>query len=273
MKSVMNVLSLVSLITLTSCGTDSSQTSELSAARATKRPAVIENALATPTSAGINPAFVAYDLTGRIMIGSNRCEAQGVKVKFEEKAIAGFLYVTANTIQPAGAESRICTREFAPQYAEISHKVVYNSKKIAGVFVSHVGELHNHVNISDLTTMEPKVRPAVIEELSAEPTNGGINANHAALLVNAKVMLGSNPCMAGANTAALETRQEGKKLIIRAVTKADPRVATGICPMVFAPVYANVKTVVTYNIMTVKKVVAENFQEMGATVNVFDLVK
>ncbi|MBF0367230.1 MAG: hypothetical protein HQK50_16760 [Oligoflexia bacterium] len=97
---------------------------------------------ATPINAGINPAFKAYIISGKVQLGSNKCTAKGVSADVVISSDdEGNTSVEAVRIINTKDRPRICTREYMPVYYEFS-------KEVRGTHIQllNVGEMNNIVD-------------------------------------------------------------------------------------------------------------------------------
>ncbi|HYX34677.1 MAG TPA: hypothetical protein VE954_16385 [Oligoflexus sp.] len=117
------------------------------------KEAVLQDVSVSPANGGINPDFSAYTISGMAVIGSNKCEAQGLKAAFVKKKVNGKNLLVAR-VTGWRPEGRFCTREYQPALVPVNTTVRGNSHLISNTFIKNVDERDTEVAV-DSTCFEP----------------------------------------------------------------------------------------------------------------------
>jgi len=117
--------------------------------QASTRPALIEDVKVTPENGGINPDAFAYKIEGRILAGSNPCQARGVTVSVQQKKVRGIVHVIPQLKSPRSAP-RICTREWNPVYKPVKITIRGLHSKIEDVVIHNIGQLGAATSVKDI---------------------------------------------------------------------------------------------------------------------------
>jgi len=85
---------------------------------------------------------------------------------------------------------------------------------------------------------------SVIQSVKATPTNGGFNPDYFAYVIEGRVELGSNKCLAHGRSVSLKSTTIGRTVIVYAQMKRSKDEANRMCTMEYAPVFTNVKGII-----------------------------
>jgi hypothetical protein len=255
MKRIFGILA--ASIAFTACGVDGESTSDLQAkGRDASESFFAPDVEVKPVNAGINPQAFAWELTGRIMTGSNPCQANGVEAFVREIQDGDRLLVVPMIARPASYENRICTREFNPQYAKVTKVIRGFMNVTSDVIVKNVGAVGQDRSIHDLISLQAD---SVISDLKVDQVQGGIGAESFVYTVSGSVLVASNPCFARGVTPTLQVEKAGDRIVVTPVTRSTLEASQRICPMIYMPVYANVSVEVSgllseFTVMEVRNV-------------------
>jgi hypothetical protein len=265
-----SILAVVGIVALTACGSaSSSETSALqgAAAGSVTSDAILLNASAQATNGGINPQAFAYEIKGDVLLGGNGCEAGDATAKLQvSKPLNGVVTVVAK-VTATKSEPRICPRIFLPVYAHVSATVRGLRTDIRAVKIQNVNERGTLVDVRDLD----RANEVVVTNVSAQPTNGGINPEAFAYDIKATVLAGSNACEAAASRIELQQTKIGHVVYVKAVRQA--RALGVMCTREYAPVYADLTITVRALSSNVSSVIVRNVDQLGADQAVESLVK
>jgi hypothetical protein len=260
-------------IILTACGTDNQSTSNLQNTDGIfKRAAVINEIIKVePINAGINPSEAAFEVQGKVMIGSNRCQARGVKLAVEQTVKNDKLFVTVYTLKPSNIFARNCTREFMPQYAMFTEQVRYDAMRISDVVLKNYQAEGQDVSYTMFLNGGEQTE-SVISGVNVDVINGGINPSYKALSITGNVGLGTNPCFASGVTAQLTQQVVGNTLYVVAVTTTPADHINRICTLEYNPIATKVETTVHFDTTVIEKVIIKNVDQHGQEVSAFELI-
>ncbi len=212
------------------------------------------NVSATPINGGINPTFFGYRIDARIMTGSNACEARGVKARLQKAKEGDVIYVTPQLSLPVGAGVRICTREFMPQYADVSLDVRADRTRVSAIRVRNVGAVDQTLAVEELGNMTVEVG---IRGVTFAPVNGGINPDAFAVKVTGLVVLGTNQCVANGVRAWFQEAVTGREIHLKVLRDETPNLGR-ICTKDYRPVHTELTTTVRGSRSKVDKIVVHN---------------
>jgi hypothetical protein len=245
---------------------------------------IIKNIQVTPTNGGINPSFFALQISGKVLLGNNACEAHGITASMTSKKRNGIIFVTTyrHHVEDGIARSPRCPKNFAPVYADVMTVVRADRNEISDVIVKNVKRRGRHV--SALRIMERGDGEGKDDELmtltsvSAEPTNGGFNPNASAYKISGTVLLGANPCDAAGRRAELRKHQAAPndKIYVSAVrltTKSsDISSEKRICTTDYRPVFAEVAIEVRGLNLKASEIIVKNVEKENNDVSVAELL-
>lgn len=88
-----------------------------------KKPTVILDLVTTPLPEDDNPEFINYEISGRVLLGNNKCQAKGYSAKIlthEDNEHKNVVHVRAVLMVDKDEKrpSRICTQEYDPIYED-----------------------------------------------------------------------------------------------------------------------------------------------------------
>jgi hypothetical protein len=209
---------------------------------------------ATPINGGINPTFFGYRIDARIMTGSNPCQARGVQARLHKVKDGDVIYVTPQLSVPTGAGVRVCTREFMPQYANVSLDVRADRSRVRAIRVRNVGAVDQTVAVEELgkATVEVGVRGVTFT-----PVNAGINPDAFAVKITGTVELGTNTCTAEGVRAWFQETVSGREIHLKVLRDETPNLGR-ICTKEYRPVRVELSTTVRGSRSKVDKVVVHH---------------
>ncbi|WP_141733228.1 hypothetical protein [Oligoflexus tunisiensis] len=111
------------------------------------REAVLRDVSITPANGGINPQFSAQTVSGMVVLGSNKCEAQGLKAAFVTKKVNGKNLLVAR-VSGWRPEFRFCTWEYQPVLVPVETTVRGNVNLIANTMIKNVDEFGTEVALN-----------------------------------------------------------------------------------------------------------------------------
>ena len=259
---------------LSACGVqstdDQSQGSDLASARSFSQSYFADDIKVEAIDGGINPVAFAYKVTAKIETGSNRCIASGVRAFTRQFRANGEWHVMPMLSLPRGATERFCTREFMPQFETVEFEIRGTSQHVSNVILRNVGGLGSNKNINDLLAPNNvEGTETVVTNVLVTDTQDGIQPNHFARVIKARVALGSNPCFASGTKVEFRSVSEGDAVVVRAIrTEDDPN---RICTMEFNPVYGEIETVVHGNSQDIKSIRILTVDQLG-NVNIHNIL-
>ncbi len=113
---------------------------------------------------------------------------------------------------------------------------------------------------------------AVLTKVAVTPTNGGINPDYFAYVINGDVLLGGNSCEAQGVTASLKSSAAINGVVtVKAVLMRPSNYGTRICPRLWAPVYKTLSLTVRGQHSQIRKVLIKNVNELGTLLDAADL--
>jgi hypothetical protein len=104
---------------------------------------------AIPVNAGINPRASALSISGKVLIGGNRCKANGVRARLEITTQGSIKYLTPVLVYPAHYHRRNCTMEMKPVYSEVTSTVRTMRDHITDIVIKNVDIMGNEVSAYD----------------------------------------------------------------------------------------------------------------------------
>jgi hypothetical protein len=140
---------LATTLLLTACGAEQTSQSSVSASKKVESEGFFYTIEAKAVNAGINPSAFAYEISGMVMTGGNRCGAKGVTAKLKEVRVGTEIHVVPVLVKKKEAP-RACTREFMPQYQSTKITVRGMASQITDVIVKNVGQIGTDQNIEAL---------------------------------------------------------------------------------------------------------------------------
>ncbi len=241
---------------------DTSHTAEGHVLRASET--IVLDVAASPANGGINPDFLAVDVTGSAYIAGNACAASGLDVRLVEEREGDTLTVVA-VLERAGDEP-ICNEKFAPVYKDLKATIRFHRDEVAKIVVKNVDLMGQSVNVSDFLA-----RPELIlKDVAVTVVDGGINPDSFAYLIKASVMAGANPCMAANAKIDFVQTRIGERIVVKAVrTVLDPG---AICTLEYNPTYLDIAAQVRDLRSDVETVVIKNVGELGRNLAASDLI-
>jgi hypothetical protein len=111
------------------------------------REAVLRDVAITPANGGFNPNFSAVTVSGMAVLGSNKCEAQGLKASFVQKKINGKNMLVAR-VTGWRPEFRYCTFEYQPVLVPVETTVRGDKNLIANTYIKNVDEFGTAVALN-----------------------------------------------------------------------------------------------------------------------------
>lgn len=219
---------------------------------------------ASPANGGINPDFLAVDVTGSAYLAGNACAASGLDVRLVEERNGDTLTVVA--VRERAGDEPLCNETFAPVYKDLKTTVRFRRDEVAKILVKNVDVMGQSVNVSTLLA-----RPeAVLEDVAVNVVDGGINPDAFAYVIKGSVMAGANPCMAANAKIDLVQTRLGERIVVKAVrTVLDPG---AICTLEYNPTLVDVATQVRDLRTDVDAVVIKNVGELGRNLSASDLI-
>jgi hypothetical protein len=216
--------------------------------------------VATPINGGINPTFFGYRLDAHVMIGSNPCEARGIHARLAKQKEGDVIYVIPQiTVSPL--EGRICTREFNPQYEDVSLEIRADHTRVSAIRVRNVDEIGRTVAIEELGSMTVEMTVKGVEFV---PVNGGINPDAFGVQVQAQVEIGANKCTAVGVRAWFQETTEGREIHVKALRDETANLGR-ICTKEYRPVYTKLTTVIRGSHSKIDRIVVHNAEGRGKT--------
>lgn len=259
MKTSPSIIGMIATaLIVTACGSNDTSTSEVQSVKSQNSEAAIIDVKVLPINAGINPDAFAYVVSGRIGTGSNRCQAAGVKAYLKQIVVGDQIKVVPMLSSPVHSFNRICTREFMPQFADVTLTVRGSHSEITSVIIKNVGSLGEEKNIDELMVT---VAETIIGDLVADPLRTA--AGEFGYKITGKVLLGTNGCFASGNQAEFLVETFGDKISVTAVIKSTADAQNRICPMVYMPVFAELETIVNGAHSDIKTVEILNVEQLG----------
>jgi len=256
------LLALGTTLLISACGSANQSatesTSDLDSRRNRMTTSFFANDLVVAAiNGGINSSVSAYAVEGKIHTGGNRCQAQGVRASVRQVVVGRELHVIPMITQPRGIESRMCTREFMPQYETVKFQVRADSARIDAIIVKQVEGrdrgIEEFLKVSEVIGMN---------SLVISPVQGGINPDFFGRSIRASVMLGGNPCVASGASVELVQERVGDTIQVKAVrTVTNP---FRMCTMEFNPVEQVVELQIRASRKEVKAIHVMNVDAMGA---------
>jgi hypothetical protein len=231
LKTLIAALALV----LTACG--GTHDAHVSGLQGLSSDGLLQNVVVTPTNGGINPDAFALNIKGDVLLGSNSCQAAGFTAKLVQSAALNGV-VTVRAVVDGNLTQRACPRNFNPVFKTVSLTVFANHTAVRQILIKNVNAFGTLVNADDLI---PAANAVVVGNVSAEPTNGGINPDVSAVRVKA-TFTASNACMASAQPVELIQKKIGPVVYVTAVRK--PQVVRIFCTAEFKPVIKEISTIV-----------------------------
>lgn len=116
---------------------------------------IIETVDVVPVNGGINPDAFAYDVTARLLVGGNSCEAQSVKVSLVESRKRGIVSLTPVKVRSGAV--RICPRIWMPVYRTVKTTVRGLGSQVADVVILNVGTRGTTTSVSALLADDAEV--------------------------------------------------------------------------------------------------------------------
>ena len=138
-----------SVLLVSACGAEQSSQSDVNASKKVESKAFFSTVEAKPVNGGINPTAFAYEISGTVRTGGNRCEAKGVTAKVKQVKVGTEIQVVPY-LEKKSEAPRICTREFMPQYQTVKITVRGMSTQVTDVIVKNVGQIGTDQNIEAL---------------------------------------------------------------------------------------------------------------------------
>ncbi|MFI0435159.1 MAG: hypothetical protein ACH350_05465 [Parachlamydiaceae bacterium] len=91
-----------------------------------EKPTVILDLVVNPISDRLDSEFKTHQISGKVLLGNNPCEAQGVSLKMrvkEDHKKKGTVHVKAFLTIDQDRVPRMCTKEYRPVYEDFSFDV------------------------------------------------------------------------------------------------------------------------------------------------------
>ena len=250
--------SIFATTSIVGCGQELSQGSDLSARNPSSTETVIEDVSMHAIPGGFNPNFVAWAVEGRVQIGGNRCQSQGVTVQVTQETVNDELQVIVKLRKPRNSGERICTREFMPQYKNVKFDVRYDSSRITRAVLHNVDMFDRDIEVGSMAVVR---EPVVVSNVTVEQLMTTMHHDRIALRISADVESGSNPCFAGLSKTSFESRKVGDRIqlvAIRQHAKTDT-----MCTMEYNPQTERIS--IDLEIGLTERLEIFNVEEMGET--------
>lgn len=215
---------------------------------------------------GINPSHFALQLSGKVELGGNPCQAAGRRVTLVKARRGDVIEASAVITEAPDAEQRVCTLEYAPQFVSVQGTVRGSWERVRDVVVKNAEELGHDVSAHDLLGHND----LVVTDVEVTPANGGINPDAFAYDVKARVMKGTNPCVAANTEVRFLQQRVGDEIQLRALRRTiDP---TRRCTMEYNPQFVTLTTSVRAFASQTRAVIIKNVDEPGRDVNAQDFL-
>lgn len=144
------IATIATVLLISACGSEQSSHSAASAAKKVESKAFFHSIDAQAVNGGFNPSAFAYEISGQVMTGSNRCGAKGVTAKVKQVKVGTEIHVVPYLVKKSDGAPRACTREFMPQYQTVKITVRGMSPQVSDVIVKNVGQIGTDQNIKAL---------------------------------------------------------------------------------------------------------------------------
>lgn len=126
------------------------------------------------------------------------------------------------------------------------------------------------VTTANVAFSAPAARAVIIDSANATPANPGINPQFFALDINAKILVGGNPCEARGVTVRLEQKRVGRNIEVSALKSGSN--PNRICTREWNPQYKLLTTTVRARSRDVADVLVKNLRTLGNTASAYALV-
>jgi hypothetical protein len=258
---------MLKALTLTLAGTLPLLLSSSPAEAAPRRfPTAIVGLEVQAVDGGINPSHFALQVSGKVELGGNPCQAAGRRVTLVKARRGDVIEASAVITEAPGAAQRVCTLEYAPQFVAVQGSVRGSWERVRDVVVKNAEELGHDVSARDYLGHND----LVVHDVQVTPGNGGINPDAFAFVVKASVMKGSNPCVAANTQVRFLQQRVGDQIQLRAVRRTiDP---ARRCTMEYNPKFVTLTTTVRAFASQTRSVIIKNVDERGHDVDARDFL-
>jgi hypothetical protein len=110
--------------------------------RMLEESAVIQSLQVTPIDDDLSPQAFGYQIRGKVLLGNNPCQADGVDVELRQEQRNGVLQVEAIRLIPEDLYQRICTLEYNPVYKRVNLEVRGLVDEVDQLRILNDGELN-----------------------------------------------------------------------------------------------------------------------------------
>ena len=203
------------------------------------------------------PELTGFRVTGKVMLGGNRCLAEGVQAELNAEFKDNELVLTPYLLIDEYAAYRFCTKEFMPVYRNVTATVNANFTEIDVIRVNHYE-----------TWEQDFIFPIPEDRVDMDITIRNVNINPVTdvdktYMVTGTVRLGNNPCQALGIEAKLVTEVVNGEALITPKLTAPNDYFTRTCTMEWAPVDTEVELKLDLRNQEVELVKVMNFEDLG----------